>query len=289
MLIDDITAFCHEHYNSNACRQCGYIPYCPKNCAGCLEYIHYPKRAPAPRSYDCLRMADYYVCKYSYKYTSEMIYALESLKDIKQMPLKVLSVGCGPCTDLFALDYLQIQGLIDTIEFRGVDLNPIWQNIISEIQNKISRKITVQFFNKDIFSFIDDLLMDGWFPNLVIFQYVFSSMQKDAANTSTIKNFITKFVALADKLPTNAHIVMNDINLSTEYSGGREHFDLLSNSLDGYLQHSFHFVSRERYYRYGKEYPENSLRFQIPSFLTDYYPFEFCSSAQKILKKQGWS
>jgi hypothetical protein len=112
-------------------------------------------------------------------------------------------------------------------------------------------------------------------------------MQKDATNTSVIRNFITKFAALTDKLPTNAYIVMNDINLSTKYGGGREYFDLLSNSLNGYSQHKFHFVNRERYIPYGEEYTQNDLKFQPPSFLSDYYPFEFCSSAQKILKKIG--
>lgn len=60
---------------------------------------------------DCTHMADFYMCKYSYRYTSEIIYALEWMPSLSsEKNLKVLSFGCGPCTDLFAIDYLRVSG-----------------------------------------------------------------------------------------------------------------------------------------------------------------------------------
>ena len=109
MIIDTILENCDERHNcksNNRCDDCSYGQFCPGDCAKCLEYIHYPSHAEtnAPkRKYDCTHMADFYMCKYSYRYTSEIIYALEWMPSLSsEKNLKVLSFGCGPCTDLFA-------------------------------------------------------------------------------------------------------------------------------------------------------------------------------------------
>ena len=76
MIIDTILENCDERHNcksNNRCDDCSYGQFCPGDCAKCLEYIHYPSHAEtnAPkRKYDCTHMADFYMCKYSYRYTS---------------------------------------------------------------------------------------------------------------------------------------------------------------------------------------------------------------------------
>ena len=71
------------------CAQCTYSGFCPEDfreCEKCLELIHYPDRVPdgfPHRRYDCQNMADFYVCKYSGKYVSELIYAFERLADLQ--------------------------------------------------------------------------------------------------------------------------------------------------------------------------------------------------------------
>lgn len=56
-------------------------------------------------------MADCYYCKYAYKYASEMVYGLSCFAEIRdKKKLKIMSVGCGPCTELAAVDYLKKQG-----------------------------------------------------------------------------------------------------------------------------------------------------------------------------------
>ena len=53
-------------------------------------------------------MADCYYCKYAYKYASEIVYGLRRFSDIqKKKKLKIMPVGCGPCTELVAVDYLK--------------------------------------------------------------------------------------------------------------------------------------------------------------------------------------
>ena len=89
MIIHDILNNCNNRYLSNQCGECwdcSYKQYCPKDCELCLKYIHFPNKAPAGspnRKYDCTRMADFYTCKYSCRYSSELSYALRNCKDLK--------------------------------------------------------------------------------------------------------------------------------------------------------------------------------------------------------------
>ena len=120
------------------CIDCNYGEACPHDCKVCLEYVHFPKRAPYVRKYDCVHMADSYYCKYSFRYASEIVYGLRRFTDIKNKDkLKVMSVGCGPCTELAAIDYLhQVNELnYATLEFRGIDpLEDVWENIWEDIK-----------------------------------------------------------------------------------------------------------------------------------------------------------
>ena len=98
--------FQREH---EQCVDCSYGKSCPRNCQRCLQYVHFPNSAPEPRKYDCTHMADCYYCKYAYRYASEIVYGLKLFADIrKKKELKIMSVGCGPCTELAAVDYLMI-------------------------------------------------------------------------------------------------------------------------------------------------------------------------------------
>lgn len=89
-------------------------------------------------------MADFYTCKYSCRYTSELMYAIQRCSGIQNVDeLKVLSFGCGPCTDLFALDALKEKKLIsfNSIKYRGVDYSKdVWANIHQDI-NKLKKTI----------------------------------------------------------------------------------------------------------------------------------------------------
>ena len=92
-MLSKLTSLCCERYKKSKCWTCSYRKYCPHDCGRCLHYIHTPSAAPAPRKYDCGRMMDYYVCKYSHKYMSELYYAFKQLRDVRTIDkLKVLSI-----------------------------------------------------------------------------------------------------------------------------------------------------------------------------------------------------
>lgn len=195
MLIDTIVNYCNDQYKKKKCNSCTYEEHCPDRCDRCLHYIHTPTAAPAPRQYDCPNMANFYTCKYSYKYMSELIYALERLKDLRDKKhLRVMSIGCGPTTDLFALDYLKEIGVyqFETLEFRGVDsAKDVWMNIHKQTKLYNEEKYNAKFYYKDITELINTIVTVKWVPDLIVFQYVFSDMEKYCPQEK-LRSFISK-------------------------------------------------------------------------------------------------
>jgi len=301
MLIHEILNKCIGRYEKPECEQCEDCSYgecCPHDCEKCLDYLHNPNHAPenAPeRKYDCVHMADFYTCKYSCRYTSELMYAIQRCVDIQDIDkLKVLSFGCGPCTDLFALDALKEKRLIsfDNIQYRGVDYSKeVWANIHRNITELKKENMNVRFFYKDACQLIDEIANGSWTPNLIVFQYVFSDMQKHTTSDD-IRHFINTFAKYYNnKISPNTYVILNDINLGCSYGGGRDHFDSLLNKLRNGIYSKNYFCNDNstssyypRGYTYGDELPDNRNYFNL-SGLRKFSPFDTCASAQMIIKK----
>lgn len=305
MMLERILSECDKRNNQRGCEQCtdcSYETYCPHDCEKCLDYIHNPSHAPngAPkRKYDCTHMADVYTCKYTCRYASEIVYAVERLKDLSNLAdLKVLSFGCGPCTDLFAIDYLRSRGILSyqKLEYRGVDYSKdVWKYIHRDIKTFENDNLKIKFFYQDACELIQIIAQRSWIPNLIVFQYVFSDMEKHS-NAKSINYFIETFAQYYnEKVAPNTYIILNDINLSRGYGGGREYFDLLLNKLRRSIQRKGRFYndnSQNIYYPggypYGEEsdgeFPKNENRFDWTRW-KKYSPFNTCASAQMIIKK----
>ncbi len=80
------------------------------------------------------------------------MYALERTTRLFTVKnLKVLSFGCGPCTDLFAIDCLRENGTLtyDTLEYHGIDYSEsVWKNIHDDIKSFENDKIKISFFTR---------------------------------------------------------------------------------------------------------------------------------------------
>jgi hypothetical protein len=301
-MLQQLLSACDNRFQSErhgkTCGGCTYTGFCPNDaceCEKCLELVHFPDRvvvgAP-PRQYNCTHMADYYVCKYACKYVSELIYAFERLKDLMSLQnIKVLSFGCGPCTDLLALDFLRQRGdyCFTNLEYRGVDYSKdVWANIHRDIKTKHSAGVDVKFAYSDARDLIDKIVADKWIPDLVVFQYFFSDMNKNA-EASEVSAFVNAFAEYTNtKMLDNSYIVLNDINLSIKFGGGREYFDRLLTQMNNgvHVKGHFHNNSRPNTYDYGQQFEHNKLFFDI-STLALFSPFGSCSSAQMIFKKGG--
>lgn len=287
-----LTKLCDERYRSHNCESCSCSLYCPHDCEKCLEFIHFPQNAPFERKYDCKRMMDFYVCKYAHKYTSELIYAFSMLRDLKsRRELNVLSIGCGPCTDMLALDYLVSKGKYDvsSINYRGVEINTdIWKDIHDDLRSIIPQSWSFHIISEDICSYIDVLLQQDWKPDLIVMQYVFSDIHKHTQiqKINTLIGSLSKYI---DSCKKGTYVVCNDINLSTRYGGGREYFDRLYSKMSTQASiHQFHFnnSNKPNHFDYGEELNSNAL-IVSPSEKLDYYqPYKSCASAQMIIKKE---
>ena len=298
MLIENILRECDDRYMkhkkaqspSQKCPACSAPATCINNCEDCLSKIH-SAQTPFERKYDCTNMADFYTCKYAYRYTSELIYAIQCALDLQHKEeLNVLSLGCGPCTDLFAIDYLRTNGHLtfQKLNYVGIDYSQdVWQNIHTDLRNSSPENFSINFFYEDTCSFITKLFDAKWIPDLIIFQYVFSDMQKHTGNENT-SQFIEDFSTYCNnKLPQKSYIVLNDINLSISYNGGRDYFDKLYARLKSckvYRSH-FHNDNKPRTYSYGEQLPDNTNLFNVNP-LAFYNPFDTCASAQMIIKKE---
>lgn len=306
MMLNTILSKCNERYRQSGheqCEDCSYGQYCPHDCEKCLDYIHNPGHAPngAPgRKYDCTHMADFYTCKYSCRYSSEIMYALERCKDISSLSrLKVLSFGCGPCTDLFAVDSLRKNDKLSyrSLEYRGIDYSKqVWKWIHKDISNFQNDDMKIKFYYNDACELIHTIAQGSWIPNLIVFQYVFSDMQKHSDKTN-ISDFINTFAEYYNtKIQPSTYIILNDINLGCDYGGGREYFDRLLKKLDDSVYRKGRFCNDNatspyypRGYPYGDnsdgEFPENTNRFNLKNWKA-YSPFNTCASAQMIIKKK---
>lgn len=304
-LLNTILTNCNNRYvhrKFEQCSDCTYGKYCPHDCEKCLDYIHNPRHAQADapdRKYDCIHMADFYTCKYSCRYSSEIMYALERCNDLRNaQELKVLSFGCGPCTDLFALDELRRNNILsfNKIEYRGVDYSQnVWSLIHRDIGSFQNENYDIKFYYQDACDLIHTISSGSWTPDLIVFQYVFSDMQKHTDRVA-INGFIDTFAEFYNtKVLPKSYIILNDINLGCEYMGGRDFFDILKSKLRNIDYHKGRFCndhSKSSYYPrgypYGEdsdgEFPENANRFDLTSWRA-YSPFDTCASAQMIIKK----
>ena len=76
MLIDELVSFCDEEYQNSECFPCSAKVMCERecgyNCKDCLDDIHFHHHTYRDE-YNCERLLDYYICRYSYKYCYEII------------------------------------------------------------------------------------------------------------------------------------------------------------------------------------------------------------------------
>ena len=297
MMIDELVKLCDSRYKLYHCFKCP-LTNCPnscqkEHCERCLKSIHFNPQAT--RRYDCMKMMDFYVCKYAYKYTSELIYAFQIINNINNLTnrkLNILSIGCGPCTDLLALDW----GLCRTssvLDYRGIELNTaIWRNIHADISKIIPQRHSYSVIPSDICIYINNLLNDeNWKPDLIVLQYVLSDMSRNMQKES-IYTFIQSLAQYFYSCKKGTCIVCNDVNLSSKYHGGCvDFFDYIAeitNNLNKEKIYKCHFKNdcRGNCFHYGDEYISNKLIVTPCIDLCYYKPFNSCSSAQMLIVKE---
>ena len=288
MLIYDLINFCNNNYTTEQCGGCTSITACTHTCNGnckeCLDDIHF-HRNERRCAYNCERLLDYYVCRYSYKYCSEIIYALQEL-DLSHFPyFNILSLGCGGAPDLMAFQYMNYP---QRISYFGLDKNTYWERIHDFIINDYPEQ-KVQFVRDiDVLNYFDGI--NFLRCNVIVIQYLISFFFSQVGERG-IREWFAK---LANKVVTNKPenspmlILINDVD---SIHTGRDAFPILIEeiqraglSVTTQLRKRF---KEDAYYANSQQYPTNRNIFNSSigyDFAGYYCVARTCESAQLILE-----
>lgn len=199
-LLSKVVDFCHNQYISTTCGFCDHNTTCPGvpcgNCKQCLEEVHYPSKYPLGRKdYECDRMLYFYVCDYTAKYASEMLYLMRKSTALAKIEkYHILSIGCGACPNLIALEqFCHEISPNKMISYVGIDINERWKEIhkkIAEYKTETIKKVSFEYLDAvtDDFTLFD--------TNVIILQYIISHFY----NTEQIDQIQSFFQKLVDTI-----------------------------------------------------------------------------------------
>lgn len=241
-------------------------------------------------NYDCPNMINYYVCAYTNKYASEMLYLLRKSNKLKEMQeYRILSIGCGAAPDLMAFEeYIHETNYSHKTGYYGIDMNRRWENIHKEIENyanKCDLISWIEFEYVDAMQYLEQYnILD---INVIVLQYLISYFY----NNGQIKRIQDFFESLVDSVIVHKRydepciVLINDVNSCYR---GRDFFtdmvDILkANHARGH-RYRFYFDYNAKY-KYGERHESYETLFNLRDVDLDIYErWNHCSSAQMLIE-----
>ena len=294
-MLNHLISYCADHYAKDGkCRTCTKDCLCKETehtCYSCIKYIH--NNNTIDRHYDCPNLIYNYVIKHSYRYASEIAYAIKYLSNfesVKHYPLwKVWSIGCGPCSEYFGLRYATEHIRIfqnKTIDFTGFDFNHSWNDIQNFIKENLDNNLKIE--NKNCFEHEDA-------PNLIILNYMLS----DLCKRSTLEEVRSFMLSLSSKIQSleNVCIIINDIDYRTfdfkQPKYALDYMDVLAKKLATLRDAKYKYNISKHYFHpqrgtneiYGEQYPHSNLLWVILPEAQPFDPFSICNSCQLVIVK----
>lgn len=285
MLIEELVEYCDFRLSQNK-ETCGNghcshpAGVCSGSCSRCLYQIHFPGQVAGIKKeiYDCPKMLDVYVCQYLYSYASEILKAFNYKKDflLNFSNYRLLSIACGACPDLMALEKFCIDNNLHTpIAFRGYDNNPNWQLIVSLIKDYCDDAgIQRSFFLKDVLTCFKNDTAER--ANIITISYLISYLY-NTNQTRLIEPFFENLadnVIMKKKPNEKVLIIINDVNSNKR---GRDYFVLLSRILrkkGARVSSEFKYFDTgdlNFFQKVGSAYSSTDCLFDIPDFLRSKY------------------
>ena len=223
MFVHDLVNYCDYNYKNEDCMACTSFTSCDHecnlNCKECLDDIHFHHNKRRDE-YNCERLLDYYVCRYSFKYCSEIIYALREM-DLSNYPFfHILSLGCGGVPDLMAFQYMNYP---QNISYVGFDKNVYWEKIHNYIVDNFNDGRVQLVRNIDVLQYFDDNeLFDC---NVIVIQYLISFFYSHVGKNGIRRWFSKLTDNIVKKKPQNLPmlIIINDVD---SINTGRDAFPL---------------------------------------------------------------
>ncbi len=299
MLIDRIMRYCNNEYQTKhagfRCVDCKRKEGCSGSCKNCLEEVHYPSRHPnGKKVYDCPHLINFYVCDYTYKYTTEIYRLMQKSDVLSQLSqYRVLSIGCGGCPDLMAFEsYIKINNFDKTVAYRGIDKNPLWKPVHDQISQYGSDIITyINLSTEDVFEFLEQFTVCD--INVVVLQYIISALYAAEGRSAVNRLFdlVVESIVKARDETEPFVILINDVN---SINLGRDMFRNLQDKLQDAGLHGeckpYYFDRNIQHesQRYGMKHENsNAMTPTIAQRYQDYEPWQFCTSAQLLIEIGG--
>lgn len=300
MLYDHVISFCDTQYQNHRgggpCIDCNHPSgACSGGCSHCLYQIHYPSANNAvicKNVYDCTNMMFYYVCQYTYIYTSEILYALNEHSGFlaRFENFNMMSIACGACPDLMALEeYTRRNCSRQPISYRGFDVNEKWRPIHACIKEYCdAHEIKRSFFERDVFDNLGKYYSSSC--NIIVISYLISYLY-NTGQVNLVEGLFDEIVFnIEESNEERILIIINDVNSNRR---GRDCFSLLLRSLRRVgitYRNRFRFFDSRRlnfFQRNGTPYISNACLIPMDEGIINRYHmsrFSECGSYQLVVE-----
>lgn len=289
-LIEAATSYCSAAFQRcGTCRSCTHPKgICSGGCRECSEEVNFHKKG-GRTDYDCQNFMYYYMCRYSWKYCSEILYAIEQIDLSRYSSYAILSLGCGGAPDLMAFEMGSLENGGKNIAYTGYDANPYWKIIHALIYGYAqARGIAAKFFIKNIFEALADGETEMHHYNIVVLQYIISHFQPEERYDLAGKLFdgLIRKVLNHPRRMSPTLFLLNDI----DHVDVRNFYDLFLSKLTAancrFSSMRRHFKEREYDCGDGStQYASWSNKFFIPETIKNDFDCAIkCTSAQLIVE-----
>ena len=287
--LDQYLNWCDAMYSNTPHCQCGKnctnLNYCQglqTNCYACVHRVHQYWNKTI--HYNCDKMVLYYVLKHGYRFGAEVFYQLQRIQKVlsKYEDIYFVSIGCGPCTELFgALRFWRSIGKKDdTFHYRGFDTEPLWNQIMLQVCSYFNAA-HVNTVNSDAFPI---LTADRERVDVIVLNYMLSDMKKFRA--AEYQAFLSNLILLI-QLKRPRFVLMNDIYLKVSLEASSELLDSLSAAGLQFRSYACQYHSLNTFIgQYGEIIPKPRFVMTDAGIVNNYDPFNEVNSIQTIIRFQ---
>lgn len=216
-----------DHSNAGKCgKNCNNVDACIHDCDECLRQVHWFPKYGGRSDYDCEKLLLKYVLRYTDKYSSQIISALQHI-DLSEYPqYHIFSIGCGAAPDLMAFEETT-NG--KQIYYKGYDRNRRWEGIHNKIEEYAENTdyIEAKLRQSDIFDVFSEGKPRHQQYNIVIIQYLLSHLYNtgQAQKMECLFDYIIRNVLSKRLMNSPFLIIITDID--SRYKGRNNWYILL--------------------------------------------------------------
>ncbi len=287
--LDQYLNWCDTMYSNAPHCQCGnrctnqnYCQGQQVNCYACIRRVHNLRNNII--HYNCDKMALYYVLKHGYRFSSEVFYQLQLIQKVleKYDDIYFVSIGCGPCTELFGtLNFWRSIGKFDrSFHYRGIDTEKLWNRLMVQVCSYF-KVASVKTDNVDAFPLltINDERID-----VIVLNYMLSDMKKFRA--SEYQSFLSNLIKLI-QLKKPHFILINDVYLKVSLDASSELLDSFRSAGLQYKFYACQYHSLNTFIgQYGEIRPKQGFVMTDAGIVSNYDPFSDVNSIQTIIRFQ---